>query len=131
MAFDILEVVPQPVLQLAPGVAVHTGTVRVGRASGMVVLRSGGPPEEFGFFLPDIAPLAEDAPEPRLWAEAFLMVAVPASTSGIFPLGVEQARAAYLPDPRGGGQRWLHFGGLAHAASGIRLGYRITEQQPA
>ncbi|NUT36398.1 MAG: hypothetical protein HOV79_25360 [Hamadaea sp.] len=128
MAFDILEVVPHPLLQLAPGIVVHTGTVRIGRASGMVVLRSGGPPEEFGFFLPDVAPLAEGAAEPRLWAEAYLMVAVQAGTSGIYPIGVEQARAAYLPDPRGGGQRWLHLGGLAHAASGVRVGYRITEQ---
>ncbi|MEV0296391.1 hypothetical protein [Nocardia sp. NPDC050710] len=124
MAFQ-LELQPAPPLQLTPECLVYTGTARM-FVTGIMVQSSGAPGEQFGFFLPDAPPLPDGAAEPRLWAEAALMTGIATSTSGTFPFGVERVHAAYLPDPRGGGNRWLNLSGTAHVGREIRLGYRVT-----
>ncbi|MEU2032909.1 hypothetical protein [Nocardia amamiensis] len=120
-----LELQPAPPLRLTPECLVHTGTARL-FVTGMLVQTSSAPPEPFGFFVPDAAALPDTAPEPQVWAEAFLMTAVSTSTSGVFPFGVAHINATYLPDPRGGTHRWLHVGGAAHIGRELRLGYRVT-----
>ncbi len=124
MAFQ-LELRPTPPLQLTPECLVHTGIARL-FVTGMLVQGSGAPPEQFGFFIPTATPLPVTAAEPQLLAEAHLMTGIATSTSGNFPFGVEHVQAAYLPDPRGGTDRWLYLSGAAHVGREIRLGYRVT-----
>ncbi|GAA5093023.1 hypothetical protein [Nocardia iowensis] len=124
MAFQ-LDLRPTPPLQLTPECLVHTGIARL-FVTGMLVQGSGAPPEPFGFFVPTATPLPAAAPEPRLLAEAHLMTGIATSTSGNFPFGVEHVQASYLPDPRGGTDRWLYLSGAAHIGREIRLGYRVT-----
>ncbi|MFG1793492.1 hypothetical protein [Nocardia sp. NPDC049149] len=126
MAFQ-LEVLPAPPLQLTPECLVHTGIVRL-FVTGMLVQGSGAPPEQFGFFVPTATPLPEGAEEPRLLAEASLMTGIATSVSGNFPFGVAHVEGSYLPDPRGGTDRWLYVGGAAYIGREIRLGYRVTVQ---
>ncbi|MET9340772.1 hypothetical protein [Nonomuraea sp. NPDC003804] len=129
MAYDILELIANPALALTPTTTVHSGVVRVGHNARIQVWRSNEPATEFGFYPPDMPPLAEGVPAPLIWAEAQVMWFVPGTqSSGHFPIGVERISAAYTPDPRGGPARWLLVSGAAHASAGLRLAYRITVQ---
>ncbi|WP_194818724.1 hypothetical protein [Nocardia sp. XZ_19_385] len=123
-----LELQSAPALRLSPECLVYTGTARLFRTGVVMIQSSGAPGEQFGFFLPDVPPLTEHAAEPGLWAEVSLMTAIATSTSGSFPFGVEKVHAAYVPDPRGGGNRWLNLSGTAHIGREIRIGYRVTVQ---
>lgn len=129
MAYEILELTPNPALTLTPTTTVYSGVVRVGQTSRIQVFRSDEPATEFGFYPPDVPALQDGAPPPRIWAEAQVMWFVPGTqSSGHFPIGVERIAAAYTPDPRGGPAHWLLVNGAAHTSAGLRLGYRITIQ---
>lgn len=117
---------PAPPLRLTPSCTIHTGIVRLAM-TGKFFQSHRAPADEFGVFVPDVAPLVDSASEPRVWAEAFVM-STSSSPAGGFPFGVEYVRAAYLTDPRGGTDRWLHLGGAAYIGKGTSLGYRITVQ---
>lgn len=120
------DIQPAPPLQLTPGCTVYTGVVRLA-VTGKFLQSLRAPADEFGVFVPDVAPLRDLADEPRVWAEAYVMSTV-SSPAGGFPTGVEYVRATFLADPRGGTDRWLHLGGAAYIGKGIGLGYRITVQ---
>ncbi|WP_327120575.1 hypothetical protein OHB12_16750 [Nocardia sp. NBC_01730] len=123
LQFDIQ---PAPPLQLTPSCTIYTGTVRLAM-TGRFIQSLKAPADEFGVFVPDVPPLLDGAPEPRVWADAYVMSTVSAPASG-FPSGVEYVRATYLADPRGGDSRWLHLGGAAYITKGIALSYRLTVQ---
>lgn len=120
------DIQPAPPLWLTPECTVYTGIVRLAM-TGRFFQSHRAPADEFGAFVPHVAPLPHDGPEPQVWAEAFVM-STSSSAAGGFPSGVEYVRAAYLADPRGGTDRWLHLGGAAHIGKGLTLGYRITVQ---
>ncbi|MFD3704738.1 hypothetical protein ACFWUP_16500 [Nocardia sp. NPDC058658] len=122
------DVQPTPPLQLTPSCTIHTGTVRL-TTTGKFFQSLRAPADEFGVFVPDVAPLLDTAAEPRIWAEAHVMCTMSAPASG-YPSGVDHVRAAYLPDPRGGPARWLHLGGAVFNPKGMTLSYRITVQTP-
>ncbi|MEV6279845.1 hypothetical protein [Nocardia sp. NPDC051832] len=123
-----LELQPAPPLRLSPECLVYTGIARLYRTGAVLIQTSGATGEQFGFFLPDVPPLTAGTAEPGLWAEVSLMTAIATATSGTFPFGVEQVHPAYVPDPRGGGNRWLNLSGTAHIGREIRIAYRVTVQ---
>ncbi|WP_327090019.1 hypothetical protein OIE66_05210 [Nonomuraea sp. NBC_01738] len=130
MSYDILGLTPNAPLVLTPGTTVYSGVVRIGQNARVQVFRSDEPARDFGFYPPDVPPLEDAAPAPRVWVEAQVMWFVPGTqSSGRFPVGVERISAAYTPDPRGSGARWLLVTGAAHAASGLQLAYRVTLQR--
>ncbi|MEU4812555.1 hypothetical protein AB0H20_25415 [Nocardia fluminea] len=120
------DIQPAPPLRLTPVCTVHTGIVRLA-VTGRFLQSHRAPADEFGVFVPHVAPVPDDEPEPQVWAEAYVM-STASSSAGGFPAGVEYVRASYLADPRGGTGRWLHLRGSAHIGKGINLGYRITVQ---
>ncbi|WP_020524457.1 hypothetical protein [Catelliglobosispora koreensis] len=127
MAIQVAEVTPNAVLSLGTAVTVHSGTAQLGGSQGaVVVVRSGGAPEEFGFYVPDATPLAEGEAEPVAVAEVSLMALTSLGTSTLHVQGVDRVTAAFVPDPRGGTARWLYLSGAAHAAAAMRIGYRVT-----
>lgn len=113
-------------MYLTPSCTIYTGIVRLA-ITGRFIRSLRAPADEFGFFLPDVPPLVDSAPEPQLWAEAFV-VSTKSAPAGGFPSGVDYVRATYLTDPRAGTGRWLHLGGAAYIEKGISLGYRVTAQ---
>lgn len=117
---------PAPPMRSAPGCTVYTGIVRL-TMSGKFFQSHRAPADEFGVFVPDVAPLPDGAADPLVWAEAYVMSTSSAPAGG-FPFGVDHVRAAYVADPRGGTDRWLHLGGAAYIGKGLTLGYRITVQ---
>ena len=125
LQFDIQ---PAPPLPLTPNCTIYTGTVRLA-IKGRFFESLKAPADEFGVFVPDVPPLLDGVPEPRAWAEAYVTSCVSTPASG-FPSGIEQVRATYVADPRGGDSRWLHLGGAAYIRKGITLGYRVTVQIP-
>jgi hypothetical protein len=129
MAYQVLESVAHPVLVLTPTTSVYTGSIRLGPTGGLIMQAAGAPAEEFGHFLPDVPPLAAGEPEPGVWAEAAIAQAVIAGSKA-FPVGVQQVRASYVADPRGGDSRWLMLQGGAHAMGGLVIAYRVTVQRP-
>lgn len=126
MSYDILELQAQPPLVLTPTTTVYTGTVRLGQ-QGARFVQSGQAGQEFGFFVPEVPPLAEAAEPPAVWPEVYVVLATFMQPS--YELGVDRVVAAFLPDPRGGSARWLHCGGMAYAPYPVVIGYRITVQQ--
>ncbi|MFD6449444.1 hypothetical protein ACFQ9R_31150 [Nocardia sp. NPDC056541] len=120
------DIQPAPPLRLTPVCTVYSGIVRLAM-TGRFLQSHRAPADEFGAFVPHVAPLPGNEPEPQVWAEAYVMSTV-SSAAGGFPAGVDYVRAAYLADPRGGTDRWLHLGGAAHIGKGLTLGYRITVQ---
>jgi hypothetical protein len=126
MALEVSELVPNAVVRLGASVTVHSGTVLVGGTGGVIIVRTEAPPDDFGFFVPDAAPLSEGETEPQVVAEAYLMRLTLVGTSSRHMQGIDRVAAAYLPDPRGGTARWLHLSGAAHAAAAIRIAYRVT-----
>lgn len=126
MALQI-DIQPAPPLQLTPNCTIHTGLVRLAMP-GRFIQSLRGAADEFGCYLPGVAPLPDGLPEPRLWAEAFVSRTVSAPASGS-PSGIDYVRATYLVDPQAGGTaRWLFLSGAAYIAKGISLGYRVTVQ---
>ncbi|GAB2658218.1 hypothetical protein [Nocardia goodfellowii] len=123
-----LELHSAPPLRLSPECVVYSGHARLFRTAMVMIQTSSAPGEQFGFFLPEVPALTAGTAEPQLWAEASLMTAIATSTSGSFPFGVEKVHAAYVPDPRGGSDRWLNLSGTAHIGREIRIGYRVTVQ---
>ncbi|WP_194820465.1 hypothetical protein [Nocardia sp. XZ_19_385] len=121
-----LDVQPAPPLQLTPSCTIYTGTLRLA-IKGRFFDSLKAPADEFGVFVPDVPPLLDGAPEPRVWAEAYVASNVSAPAAG-FPSGVDNVRGTYLADPRGGDSRWLHLGGAAYIRKGIALNYRLTVQ---
>ena len=126
MAYPILEAAPRPPLDLTPTTRIYSGSFRIGPAGSVVVSVRGAPGEEFVYFLPDAPALGPQEPEPRTWGEVFMVQAV--ITGDSFPLGAYQVVTGYVPDPRGGGVRWLAVRGYAYAMGGLVLGYRVTVQ---
>lgn len=124
MAYDASVLTMNPIITIG-STSIYSGVARVGQP-GMVV--AGAPAEQFGFWVPEAPPLEDPAAIAGLVADAWLMGFTPKSNMRQ-PIGVEQVRADYLPDPRGGPSRWLHLSGTAYAANGITIGFRITAQR--
>lgn len=129
VAYEILELTANPALVLTPATTVYSGIVRIGHKTRVLMIRSGAPATDFGFYPPEIPPLTEGEGTPKIWVEAQVTWFIPAGgTGGRFPVGVEWIAASYTPDPRGGMDRWLLINGAAHANAGLRLAYRVTMQ---
>lgn len=119
-----LEVVPtassSPV-ELAGGV-LYSGRVMI-RRPGTPMVKRGEPAQPFGFFVPDVPPLAPDDPVPTVVPEAWLMCC--RSSNNGNTIGIEEFGAVFQPDPRGGTAQWLEVSGTAHAGFPISVGYRV------
>lgn len=114
---------------------VHTGPVTIysGQAEllrpGIPMQKKDEPALPFGFFLPEVEPLGADEPEPEaVVGQAWLMRYATSATR--YTLGIEELRATYAPDPRGGPARWLALEGTAYPGFGILIGYQVTVQRP-
>lgn len=123
MTLQVTDIQVQPRIDLG-GTVVHSGRARVGR-EGMAMVKRGAPAEPFSFWVPDASPLPRGAAEPEAIAvEIWLMQGQAANTGNL--IGVEQVAAAFEPDPREAGSRWLLVSGTAHAGFPITIGYRVT-----